>query len=354
MTDWPVKTLPSIEAALRDLSSGSENARLQAVTALSAAPEERRADARRALARALDDASAKVRAQAALALAELGPGEALDQLIALVDDPDGGVAQAAVIALGESEAPATRATLEAALSTGEADVRFQAVLALARVAGREAIDSLERAAGDSDAEVRANVAAALADIDDDRGLPLLERLLADGDEQVRFEAAMALTERGDRQVIPVLLDALGDQELAPQAVRALGQLRAAEAREPLAALADRWTTRAPLRAAAAAALAALGDPKGVEQLDQWLRVRRREPRAMAIYAAGQLRIEPVVERLMSMLEDKGHTDRDAIANALGQIGAPRARDALTRATSDPDPDVAAEAAAALEALDASS
>ena len=359
MADWPVRLQPSVDAALRDLGSDDVESRVSAISAIAAGdPDALGREARTALAAALGDSSPKVRAAAALALAELGAGSAgeertgtLDRLVELAGDPDGTVAQAAVIALGESGEPRVLATVERALGSRDADVRFQAVLAVARLGGVGAIATLAGAADDPDPEVRANVAAALADLGHESGAPTLERLLADADEAVRVEAALALAQRGDRRSTPVLVAALGNAEAAPQAVRALALLRDPAAVEPLRKLGARWTARAPLRAAAAAALAALDDPAGWRELDGWLRSRRREPRAMAVHAAGELALSGAVDRLVEMLRDPSLPDRDGVARSLGAIGDPRARDALAAATDDPDPDVALEARRALDSLE---
>lgn len=350
MVDWPVRQTPTFEAALRDIRSPHLQAQLAAIESLANVDESQQSDARDALREALDSSSSKVRAQAALALAELGPGSAIERLEKLAIDPDGRVAQAAVIALGESNDRDVVPTLKNALTSEDPDVRFQAVLALARVAGVDAYEELSAAADDVDAEVRANVAAALADLRCDDGVEVFLRLLDDVDASVRLEAALALAARGDRRAVPHLIMALQDAEAAPQAVRALGVLKDPSAAEPLRQLCTRWTARAPLRAAAAAALAALDDPFGRKELDRWLQVRKREPRAMAIYSSGELALSSAVDRLVTMLGDSSITDRDSIARALGQIGDPMARSALESATKDPDPDVVNEATLALEAL----
>ena len=354
MPDWPAPPWPTAEAALNDIKSEDLEARLAAIASLAGATDDLRGPAQEALTAALDDPSPKVRAEAALALAELGPEPALDRLVELVDDPAGRVAQAAVIALGESGDPSVEPRLLEAMEAEDSDVRFQAVLALARVAGHDAIEPLGRAATDVDAEVRANAAAALADLTGDGGdelSPVLVQLLRDEAHAVRLEAALALGAQGDKRALPVLIDALSDSESAPQAVRVLGLLGDPEAAAPLRALCRRWTARAPLRAAAAAALTAVGDATGPAELDKWLLARRREPRAMAIHAAGELRLRPAVKRLCAMLGQPKLPDRDAVARSLGQIGDPAARRALESATTDLDPDVVVEAQLALRALD---
>jgi HEAT repeat protein len=57
-----------------------------------------------------------------------------------------------------------------------------------------------------------------------------------------------------------------------------------------------------------------------------------------------------VDRLVVILSDRRHPDRDAAARALGAIGDPRARPALELAACDPDPDLVDDARAALELL----
>jgi HEAT repeat protein len=299
---------------------------------------------------ALDDEAEVVRAEAALALAEVGPGDGVDRLLALARPGEGKVAQAAVVALGESNDPRVVPLLRDATESADGDVRFQAVLALARVApeSAETLATLTKAAQDSDAEVRANVAAALADLALPQGRPLLETLLGDSHQAVRLEAALALAELGARAATQPLLAALADADVAPQAVRALGQLRDPEAAPALQQLCRRWTAAAPLKAAAAAALAALDDPLGWAELKGWLSSSRREARGMAVYACGEHRLHQAVPLLKPLLANERLPDREAVAQALGRIGSEEALEALAAATDDADPDVAAEAQAALE------
>jgi HEAT repeat protein len=338
------------ETALRDIRSGDPEARLAAIDALSEAPSEIEASARGVLRDALDDPILRVRAAAALALAELGAGDALDRLIELSKSPEIQEAQAAVIALGESGDLRALPAIEAAVASPEADLRFQAVLALGRLAPDQSFEQLSKAAEDTDPEVRANAAAALADTAAERAIPVMRALLMDRDRAVRLEAGLALAELGERSATPTLIEALSDRDVAPQAVRALGQLRDPSAIPALTDLCRSWLARAPLRASAAAALTALDDPFGWSELQVWLGSRRREARAMAIYACGDLRITGAVDRLIEILKDPHHPDRDAAARALGEIGDERARAALDDAASDPDADLAQDARRALEQL----
>lgn len=351
MPEWPVRRRPTPQRALQDIGSSEAEARLAAIDALSDAPEELEGPARQALIRALEDPVPRVREAAALALAELGPGSALDRLIELAESADARVAQAAVIALGESGDRRALPPILAALESSRADVRFQAVLAVARLAPDEAFEHLRRATEDPDPEVRANALAALADTAGDEAIGVMRALLADLEPAVRVEAALALAARGDQAGVPTLIRALRHRDAAPQAVRALGGLRAREAVPALTELCRRWLTRPPLRAAAAAALAAMDDPFGRVELIGWLRARRREPRAMAIYSSGELKIQSAVEHLIEILRDRAHPDRDAAARALGEIADPRARDPLELAAADPDPIVAEDAREALEKID---
>lgn len=350
MPDWPVRRRPAPETALRDLESRDPKARLAAIDGLVDPPEELLGRAREALERALDDPVSEVRAEAALALAEIGAGTALDKLMVMAEDQDAGVAQAAVIALGESGEPRALSAIVAALESQRADVRFQAVLAAGRLAPDEAFEHLKRAARDSDPEVRANALAALADTAGEEALPVMREAITDDQASVRLEAALALARVGDRMATPVLIEALDDRDVAPQAVRALGSLQDPAALAPLTELCGRWFARPPLRAAASAALAALGDPAGWRELRGWLQSRRREARAMAIYCCGELHLDDSVDDLIDIAYEVQHADRDAAVRALGKIGDPRARSALLNASKAPDADLKADALAALEKL----
>ncbi len=354
MPEWPVRRKPTPETAINDLESDDPRARLAAIAALADSPKEIVGRAREALERTLDDPVAGVRAEAALALAEIGPGPALEKLIEMSNDQDARVAQAAVIALGESGDRRALAPILSALESSRADIRFQAVLAVGRLAPEEAFDHLRRAAGDPDREVRANALAALADTAGEDALPVMRELITDDALVVRFEAALALAKSGDLAATPVLVEALEDRDLAPQAVRALGSLGDPEAAGVLSELCNRWLARPPLRAAAAAALTALDDPTGWRELEGWLIARRREPRAMAIYCCGELRLERAVDRLLEIASDEKHADRDAAVRALGKIGDPRARSVLEKAADALDSDLRADATEALAKLSAES
>lgn len=350
MPMWPVRMPPTAEAALRDLSSADPAARTEAIVALASCPPDLAEEAQRRLIKALDDGNPKVRAEAALALAELGPQGAVERLIELSSDGSARVRQAAIIALGESEAQEALPTLIGALDSENADVRFQTVIAVARLAPEEAFEPLKERVDDPDPEVRANVAAAFADMGQEQAIPLLEDLLCDGEAQVRYEAALALAALGQSQGAAVLIDALADHDAAPQAVRALALLREPSALDPIRSLAKRWLIPPTLKAQATAAWTALDSEGGWPELEPWLSARRREPRAMAIYACGEYQLPVAVPLLVSISNDPNNPDRDAAVRALGQIGDPRAKRVLSRLSDASDPELAADAREALERI----
>lgn len=149
---------------------------------------------------------------------------------------------------------------------------------------------------------RATFAAAYAN----RDLPALTTYLKDPDYQVRYHAATVLGEIRDPKAIPALLEALGDQDARDESSR--------------------------VNTCASEALAKIGGPAFAPLLDA-LHLRPDNPddqwrRYWVIDALGMLGNPQALEPLRARLDDI--TMRDAAAEALGQIGAIRALDALER------------------------
>src|SRR5271165_5502010 len=132
----------NLEASFRDL--GSEKVATRASAIRDVVRHALRSDATRAraipqLEKALrQDASPAVRAEAALALADVGAQEALPMLLVAVEDEDAHVRQMALSALGEIGDARASQRLERALGDGRPEVRYQAIIAYARVAHDDA------------------------------------------------------------------------------------------------------------------------------------------------------------------------------------------------------------------------
>src|SRR5580704_12283294 len=150
----------TLDASFRDLGSKTGSTRASAIRDVVRHALEDPATRARAvplLERALSsDGSNVVRSAAAVALADLGAGEALPTLLVAVEDVDPHVRQMALTALGEIGDARARPRLERALKDGRPEVRYQAVIAFARAASDDAeavAGALVAALGDADPEI---------------------------------------------------------------------------------------------------------------------------------------------------------------------------------------------------------
>jgi HEAT repeat protein len=192
--------------------------------------------------------------------------------------------------------------------------------------------------------------------------------LTDEDASVRADAARALGGLGDRQAVPALVAALQRSEAADgesladvqaAAARALSSIGDPQAVKPLVRYAaSEWTDEelVPLIAAigepavkplitilggrslgqrqvAAQALGEIGDPRAVPALLAF--GRKDETATAALVDIGK----PAVPALVKALDDPATPIRATAAEALGGIGDRRATDELSDALADPEDDV---------------
>ena len=231
---FPAQTI-TLEAALRDLASGSPKARAMAAHALGDVtdPVEKRR-AVDALVRALDDDRPEVRMEACAALGEMRDAGALPHLIKRLDDGVAPVRQHAAIALGTLRHPDGFEPIASALREGPADLRFQAATSLAEIDSARAFDLVVAALGDRDAQVVGAAALSVGAIAKDdserreRAVAALNAKLDHSKVETRFDVAYALAELGDASGKDVLIGALDDPDRAWDAVSALAELRAIE------------------------------------------------------------------------------------------------------------------------------
>jgi HEAT repeat protein len=284
----------TLEAALRDLGSPDTRVRVQAADALAGPWEAQsgatagadREVARQALCRALRDQRHEVRASAAIALGLLGDPASVPELIDKLVDGNPAARQSAAIALGQLGDPAAVAPLLEQLQVGPADLRFQAARSLAEIAPAAAFEPLCAALADKDPEVRESVAEALAVVGDARAAGWLAPLISDKRAATRFAVAMALATFHDPRGVDVLLEALGDDARAYDAVEGLelaGDPRAVPRLDGLA----RKLFGSPVvkrRAAAAINELAPGSPAAARarlQLTKGTRSRQEQVRGLA-------------------------------------------------------------------------
>lgn len=329
MTGYFPAARPTLEAALRDVHADGAGARAAAAERLADAPDddatlrELAVDGLVALAR---DPAPAVRRAAVAALGHVPDPRTLEAAAAATRDADPAVAERGVASwarlVAELPAEDARGRLGAWLDDPRPAVRFQAVQAVAALGAPAAAAALAGRLDDPAPEVRAAAAAALGELGDAeaRG-PLGARLDREGDPAARLAVAVALADLGDGAGGHVLVEALGSPEAADAiaAAEALGALRLEAAREPLARRAGRRLGPLLVRAACAAALAGLGDPRGVEGLRAVLRAWRGDGRTYAARAAGRLRLTGLRGELADLAEHPRGADPEVVAEALRRL-----------------------------------
>jgi HEAT repeat protein len=382
---WPFQRRPDVErlAARRDvdglaraLTHDSAEVRRAAAVALGACCEPGAAAV--ALLPALQDEDHAVQSAAATSLAGLTPGPAVTALVARLAAraPEAPLVLAALGRLAADDL--ARATLEATLTAPEPRLRAAAATALGRRGDARSVPPLLAALGDADATVAAAAGEALAVVGPERSLAMLGAMLAAGPPVVRVRTAGVLGALSDARALTPLAHALADPEwsvrrAAIAAIRSLPEpgrqiavladlrldpverergaqrLRQIGLLEPLAA-ALRAVDYPGLRAAAARAVARLGQPGVVEALAGAIDDPEPAVRQEATWMLGITRRPEALAPLTAALATADPGVRAAAARALGRLGEPAALSALTAARADPDEGVRAAAGRAIEAL----
>jgi len=312
----------NLAASFRDL--GSEKAATRASAIRDIVRHALRSDATRAraipllLAALRDDEVAGVRAEAAVALADVRAAEALPGLLFAVEDDDAHVRQMALSALGEIGDPRATQRLERALRDDRPEVRYQATIAYARVARDDApavASALARALDDEDEAIR-YIAMRLAEehqidgepLRDDRLTERAEQLADSPNDAIAVVAALYLARLGRPQARARVLDVIAEKRDTPEledeqaCVELAGDLRMREAIPHLERRA--WGTRRVMRTIlswgagdrsscawhARIALARMGHERARTEILAELASWRRETREAAVVAAGRARI----------------------------------------------------------------
>jgi HEAT repeat protein len=249
------------------------------------------------LALALEDKDPEVQYRAAEALGDIGEEKSVAPLIAAMTRSEySGVRWKAAEALSKVGDPAV-GSLITLLRHPDEDVRWQAAIALGEIGNPEAIEPLIVLMGDGDRYVRSRAAVALGLI----GRPALQRLtevLANGEITARCGAAAALGQTKDPDVIESLIRALADPETE-------------------------------VRVEVAAALAAIGKP-ATGSLIQFLKFTGGERRVEVVRALGQLHASDAIEPLIQILEKADDRERQEVADALDAILAAEVRPMVAR------------------------
>lgn len=324
---------PNFEAALRDVRAKDPKHRLAAAEQLANAPDERIEDAVEALSVLLEDASGPLRQAAVTSLGELAQPSSLARLLAAVDDAHSGVRQAAITASARVGGDEARDAIVALLDDERPEMRFQAVLVLALVAP-DGLGRLTSRLEDEDDEVRAAAAQLLGEHGVVEAADALATCLDDPKPHVANCAALALADLQDDRGVALLRKRVEDRGIGIEAALALGKLGAEEAKMELGVLVERYLAPLPLKAAAAASLHQLNDPRGVEGLRGVLTAFRADGRSFAAMLAGDLGIHELAPELAVLVGRPRGIDPGALAQALDKLAAksPVAAEALARLT----------------------
>lgn len=311
---------PTLEAALRDVTAQRASARAAAAEVLADAGEgDERDQARAALAKLAGDAEPEVRWAALAGLGRIGDASVLDAILPRFDDEAPQVREVAVIAAGKIGEPRAVARIRRALADPNPEVRFQAVVSLVELEGEDARVAVFPALGDEDAHVRANAAAALATLEPDPATSdRIAKLLRDSDPAVRFEAALALAKARDRRASSELARHL-DDDRAFEAIEAIAALGASDRADDLAKVARSFLKPLALKAAAAAALARLGDPRGIDVLRDVARAFRSEGRTYVAEAIGMLGLDELAPELALLAQRPRGADLAVVLDAIAKL-----------------------------------
>lgn len=378
------EALPAFRALLEDPNATVRIAALGALADISGV------DSAKMVLELLRDPELEVRRTALSVLDDLGYREAVPEIVKLFDDPDLGadairtasrlgaavpakyldheraeVRAAAVQALAQ---PEHLPKLAARLADPDPSVRIQAIEAMRTLRAKEHAPAIAKLLADADAEVQARALSTLTELRAPEALPALRKLLKDEDADRRRSAVQQLAKYAEG--VPSLVEALGDAslEVRHEAIRALTDLRAAEALPKIAGLlpdlpaidaVGRLGTKEHLRhlepllrdvsgdvrAAALRAMARIGCPIGpvVAALDDPVAQVVGE----AIDALADLGARDQSARIATFLAHREASVRTAAARALAWLDARGEIEGVRRLLSDETPSVRGAAAEAL-------
>ncbi len=260
-----------------------------------------------------------------------------------LEDVDDATREEAAKSLAEIGDPKTLEPLLTALEDDYWSVRSHVAWALAKIGGDKSVEGLITLFNDNMMEVQAEAVQAMASM----GTPVVPQLIAslkDKRWRVREQAAKSLGEIRDPQAVQGLILACRDRDGAVKsaAAEALGKIGDPRAVPPLIKLFK--DTSKIVRETAGTALMYIGQPSIAPLLvtlkDPHFVVRCHGVRALGgmttDYQMGKawVRDPQVVDALIKMLKDPDRAVREDATIALGNIGDPRAVDALIEAMKD--------------------
>jgi bilin biosynthesis protein len=163
------------------------------------------------------------------------------------------------------------------------------------------------------------------------------------DPEVRAAAARFLGKKKDKESVPRLVQMLDDEDVSvrKELARALGEIGASEAAEPLADAFSRENDE-DVMLAASRALVKIGSPS-VQPLIGVLGSSRPEVRAGAARTLGRIGSQKAVDPLIRLLDDRVPEVRQAAIHSLRTIGGGKALEAIARSVQDRNRDVESSA-----------
>jgi HEAT repeat protein/CHAT domain-containing protein/TolB-like protein len=326
----------------------------------------------------LKSVSSVARAQAAIALGDLGGRSEVPILISMLKDPDKEVLGSVLFILGQIGNRETVPYLVGILDSADKDIRVSAIYALRNIGDSSAVPALIAMLKDNNAAVRCSAAWALgaisdrssnqalhgmlADVDkeariiaawalgrmdDKSGVPALVVLLKDADDHIRERAAWALHAAGDKSAVPALIEALKDKNhsVRTNAASALGKIGDKTA---IPALIEALRGVEDFRIDDA--IAKIGDKAAITVLTGMLKDSDKKMRERAANVLGALQDKTTVPALIEALNDTEIWVRVRAVLALDKIGDISAVPALRKMLEDPDGNVRGYAADALGKL----
>ena len=183
---------------------------------------------------------------------------------------------------------------------------------------------------DPDWVVRREAAITLGEMGDERCVEPLCKALYDGDWQVREVAVEALGQIGS-PAVEMLTKMVRDWDVRKYVIMALGKIRDERVLDPLML----QLRSDEFKDDATNALVELGEP-ALERLIKALKDKDEMVRKQSVLALGRIKHDGAVDPLIEMLADADWFTRLTAAAALEAIGDPRGRDAIKPLTKDPD------------------
>jgi HEAT repeat protein len=257
---------------------------------------------------------------------------------------------AAIGALGKVGGGEAVQALVPSLRHVNPQIRAESARALGILGAAEATAQICNLLEDKEWEVRREAAGALGKLKNPEMVEPLSKVLDDMDGDVREAAALALGGTGDRRAVGPLVLALKDELASVRRIAAAG----------LSRIDADWVSLPETRASAEKLKVAIQDAEpAVRFFVAQLLVNLGEisPEAFLGFTPGESLGSPAGKRkrmatniFIALLDDRDRDIRQAAAEALGRLDDDRAQQALTRASGDPDGDVAAATQMALQAL----